>query len=51
MKQSFRITPTSTSNAAEEETPLPLGTLEEMYTSRPDSLCAALTEGLALAAQ
>ena len=27
----------STSKAAEEETPLPLGTLEEMYTSRPDS--------------
>ena len=38
MKQSLRMTPISTSNAAEDETPLPLGTLEEMYTSRPESL-------------
>ena len=38
MKQSFKITPTSTSKAAEEETPLPLGTLVEMYTSRPESV-------------
>ena len=30
MKQSFRMTPISTSKAAEDETPLPLGTLEEM---------------------
>ena len=39
MNSSLRMVPTSTSKAALEETPLPLGTLEVIYTSRPDS-CA-----------
>ena len=51
IKQSFRITPISTSKAAEEETPLPLGTLELMYTSRPGELCAPLGKSGALTPQ